>query len=105
MIFNILLAKNYKKGGGRPIYPIVSRPKSDRDMFTINDLSQIVSGSGIDQYARIYLTSSLRNDNIIGLSTCKDFEDMSFKDGLSDSNLALKAFFDKYTKFGIDKIS
>jgi len=95
MIFNILLAKNYKKRGGRPIYPIRSRPRSDKDMFSINDLSEIVSKSEISQYARIYLTTSLRNDNPLASSTCKDFQTILFDDDLIESNSAMKAFFNR----------
>jgi len=64
MYISTLLAINYDKGGGK-IRPM-------KKMFSLSDLSELVSGSTIKDNKRIYLSTSLKQDSITRQKVCKE---------------------------------
>ncbi|MHA2336157.1 MAG: hypothetical protein ACXACX_02590 [Candidatus Hodarchaeales archaeon] len=86
LIFNVLLAKNFKDNKGKPKYPISK-------IFGIQELSEQISPTS----NRRYLSSTIRRnrDTTIPLSILMDLALWIKDNKLDDSNSRLKRFFDK----------
>ncbi|MBO1225617.1 MAG: hypothetical protein JYX80_14435 [Candidatus Scalindua sediminis] len=95
VIFSILLAKNYIKGQGGPIYP-------SKGLYSLNDLSEAISTSDVEVYARHYLTDSLRNDKIFHPAIMKNLKEVVRIDKLN--RFGLKSLFNRIKRIGLSHV-